>query len=591
MLFGVKLRSGSHPPWVSKYVPYELLKQTISQLEPNCEENAAIEGIFLTQLLSAVHQVNNFYLSKEQELSTRLEALTALLHSPRQWVLSHIEAHDSVSLPSLVPLFEAGVHAAKDKVDALGEFVRLCEDIDHLRKYSVLNYLAAAKIVKKHDKHSSISLRESVMKFVGSLPFYQSRLLASSFTHAQCIASEIVASAVGSAALDLSAEYTCGICMDVLNMPVVLSCAHRFCYGCLSRACLYDHHCPLCKKDTDLDPSNYHIDPILTKFVDAHCARDHGGDEGGGSLAGGASSSASDEAEGVTDARKGQPLFGKPLLKRCSAPTIPAGSDKGAAPPRPPSESDEDSATAPAEAEFDRPTGQILRSLKAGGAAPPGKDALVPAKLSPLDAAALGVGVSVQLPPVVRNDPADLSPRSKKLGIAAASASGPRSAMKKKACVECHRAKAACEGDPCVRCIRLGKTCVTLARLPRRRRIKSGEDRAAGGGKAAALAPPAEVVAPFASPSAARPAPMPEAGTRRTKAPKLSDAPFGQVLDADFVDARLLSDPPEAPAFANPVPSQVPAFATSAGPGAGISDDCMFLSTDELTSLITAVDF
>lgn len=63
------------------------------------------------------------------------------------------------------------------------------------------------------------------------------------------------------------------------------------------------------------------------------------------------------------------------------------------------------------------------------------------------------------------------------------------------------------------------------------------------------------------------------------------------VLDADFVDARLLSDPPEAPAFANPVPSQVPAFATSAGPGAGISDDCMFLSTDELTSLITAVDF
>jgi len=232
-----------------------------------------------------------------------------------------------------------------------------------------------------------------------------------------------------------------------------------------------------------------------------------------------------------------------------------------------------------------------LRSLKAGGAAPSGKDALVPAKLSPLDAAALGVGVSVQLPPVVRNDPADLSPRSKKLGIAAASASGPRSAMKKKACVECHRAKAACEGDPCVRCIRLGKTCVTLARLPRRRRIKSGEDRAAGGGKAAALAPPAEVVAPFASPSAARPAPMPEAGTRRTKAPKLSDAPFGQVLDADFVDARLLSDPPEAPAFANPVPSQVPAFATSAGPGAGISDDCMFLSTDELTSLITAVDF
>ncbi len=42
-------------------------------------------------------------------------------------------------------------------------------------------------------------------------------------------------------------------------MPVVLSCAHRFCYSCLAKSCLYDNHCPLCKKETDLDPANYHV--------------------------------------------------------------------------------------------------------------------------------------------------------------------------------------------------------------------------------------------------------------------------------------------------------------------------------------------
>ena len=38
------------------------------------------------------------------------------------------------------------------------------------------------------------------------------------------------------------------------------------------------------------------------------------------------------------------------------------------------------------------------------------------------------------------------------------------------ACVECHKAKTACEGYPCRRCQRLGKTCVLPDRPMRRRR-------------------------------------------------------------------------------------------------------------------------
>lgn len=91
-------------------------------------------------------QVNNFYLSKQEELSTRLQDSAFRLQQPQQWILCHVDAHESsLSLSSLVPMMEAGRHVSPDMLTALMHFVLVCEEIDLLRKYSVLNYLAAAK--------------------------------------------------------------------------------------------------------------------------------------------------------------------------------------------------------------------------------------------------------------------------------------------------------------------------------------------------------------------------------------------------------------------------------------------------------------
>ena len=36
---------------------------------------------------------------------------------------------------------------------------------------------------------------------------------------------------------DLQEEYGCPICLDLLHSPIVLTCAHRFCWGCLLAHC------------------------------------------------------------------------------------------------------------------------------------------------------------------------------------------------------------------------------------------------------------------------------------------------------------------------------------------------------------------
>ena len=66
-------------------------------------------------------------------------------------------------------------------------------------------------------------------------------------------------------------NFKCAICLNILNNPVVLSCAHRFCWGCLSRAAASStvnvSSCPVCRKKQNLDPSNYHVDGTLQRFI------------------------------------------------------------------------------------------------------------------------------------------------------------------------------------------------------------------------------------------------------------------------------------------------------------------------------------
>ena len=142
----------------------------------------------------------------------------------------------------------------------------LCETLNQLRKFIVLNYLGVIKIVKKHDKNAPHPVADRMIPHLYAQPFYHSLQVAALYTEIDSLSRR------GLKAVSRD-DYTCPLCSDLLECPVVLSCSHRFCWKCLSRAAssTSEHEaCPVCRKPQLLDPSNYLVDDLLLKFIRAN---------------------------------------------------------------------------------------------------------------------------------------------------------------------------------------------------------------------------------------------------------------------------------------------------------------------------------
>lgn len=188
----------------------------------------------------------------------------------------------------------------------------LRSDIQDLRKFVVLNYVAVVKAVKKRNRHlrAACGLRVTSLRAVNILAgqhFFTSLTLAAVATRVEVLSREAAVTTTSSAgsarAGDDPEDLTCPICLGLLHSPVVLSCAHRFCWGCLlahcstvQRAHQHEHDtekgspatklavwesessddetctvatfgCPCCRKDQLLDLDRLMVDPYLDAYI------------------------------------------------------------------------------------------------------------------------------------------------------------------------------------------------------------------------------------------------------------------------------------------------------------------------------------
>jgi tRNA A-37 threonylcarbamoyl transferase component Bud32 len=224
MKFGNRLLRQADKSIASHYVDYRSLKQELKKITTAGD----LEGKPWDNMLDQeLQKVNKFYLEKEEAVEAQLK---------------HFEDNP-------------------EQLATSSEFKEFCRFLEVLRYYVILCYMSIYKITKKRNKMLKTAKPIDYLTVVMNQPFYNSLRLARVAVKTELLALKVIPGNLN------EQDFACPICLDVLCNPVILSCTHRFCWSCLSQTSARMQSCPLCRKEQNLDPSNFHIDWILTEFL------------------------------------------------------------------------------------------------------------------------------------------------------------------------------------------------------------------------------------------------------------------------------------------------------------------------------------
>lgn len=326
----------------------------------------------------------------------------------------------------------------------LARCLALCEDVESLRRYCALQKYACIKILKKHDKGSDLTLRQSLVAYVEMQPFHASTMLAELWAGVQAL----IGLAFAQLPLPFAGDGTCAACASSLRTACRLQCGHVLCGRCrLAQAEGAAEWCALCDDGSEGLSTE---ERILRAELQLQPPAD-------------ASAPARAPSSGSSD------LGPLRTLARCACANSTAmtnGTEPGA--PRAPA----GGGAAPcAQAAGVCALAQLGAAIHGASQPPAGQPPQPPAPAAPLLVPRLpAAGASAAA------GAASCLPAQESSGAPAAGAGHQRlmkpGGVRKQACANCHRAKAACVNFPCERCGRLGMQCSFLVgaspRAPRR---------------------------------------------------------------------------------------------------------------------------
>ena len=198
-------------------------------------------------------KVNVFCEEREVELLTQKKSITS--------------AFDEIA---------PGTERSREKPDksvenAFKGLTLFSKEVDSLRNYIVLNYMAVIKIVKKRNKNVDplFDGQINAQSILLSQHFYRSRVVADLVTFTELMTLKHNPSSDKPE----KANFMCGVCLETLNNPVVLTCGHRFCFSCAVRCTAQNVieeevvQCPSCRKQGPCQASTFKVDTAMTAFL------------------------------------------------------------------------------------------------------------------------------------------------------------------------------------------------------------------------------------------------------------------------------------------------------------------------------------
>lgn len=161
--------------------------------------------VFWCVLEAEVDKINNFFVKQEEGCLQKLNVLQLDCKGAFQQGVDPMSSATFIkALNERNPKLAQSILHRKhlEQADSVGieeslyekfqQFVSLCEELDKLRKYVILNYIAVLKIIKKYDLYTDRNAKDHYLLQLSEEPLFASHTLSICLTRAEGITNKLV---------------------------------------------------------------------------------------------------------------------------------------------------------------------------------------------------------------------------------------------------------------------------------------------------------------------------------------------------------------------------------------------------------------